>query len=164
MITGLPDITRPTRTTVPSLTGMVLALVSFCTIKARVVHIWCPHRLHRARCCDSQAHRTAARGDPMGRNRMDLTEIAVEGYEKVIRCHDAHSGLNAIISIHNTAHGPALGGMRMWPYATLHDALLDANRLAQGMTYKSAVAETGVGGGKAGVLRPGPRGQNGGLP
>ena len=83
---------------------------------------------------------------------MDLTEIAVEGYEKVIRCHDAHSGLNAIISIHNTAHGPALGGMRMWPYATLHDALLDANRLAQGMTYKSAVAETGFGGGKAVIL------------
>ena len=49
----------------------------------------------------------AVRGDPLGRNCMDLTEIAVEGYEKVIRCHDAHSGLNAIISIHNTAHGPA---------------------------------------------------------
>src|SRR5215468_3737338 len=77
------------------------------------------------------------RRDPLGRTRMDLIEIPVEGYEQVIRCHDAHSGLNAIISIHNTAPGPALGGMRMWPYATLHEALLDANRLAQGMTYKS---------------------------
>src|SRR2546422_261826 len=56
------------------------------------------------------------KGGPHGENCMDLTEISVEGYEKVIQCHDAHSGLNAIISIHNTAHGPALGGMRMWPY------------------------------------------------
>jgi leucine dehydrogenase len=76
----------------------------------------------------------------------------VEGYEKVVQCHDTSSGLNAIISIHTTAHGLALGGMRMWPYATLQDALLDANRLAQGMTYKSAVAETGFGGGKAVIL------------
>src|SRR5215831_10557753 len=83
---------------------------------------------------------------------MKLSEIPTEGYETVVRCHDAHSGLNAIISIHNTAHGPALGGMRMWPYATMHDALVDANRLAQGMTYKSAVAETGFGGGKAVIL------------
>src|SRR5262245_36681341 len=83
---------------------------------------------------------------------MDLIEMPVEGYERVIRCHDTHSGLKAIISIHNTAHGPALGGMRMWSYPTLQDALLDANRLAQGMTYKSAVAETGFGGGKAVIL------------
>lgn len=83
---------------------------------------------------------------------MDLSAIPVEGYERVMRCHDADSGLNAIISIHNTAHGPALGGMRMWPYATLHDALVDANRLAQGMTYKSAVADTGFGGGKAVII------------
>src|SRR5215471_14769682 len=83
---------------------------------------------------------------------MKLSEISVEGYETIVRCHDAHSVLNDIISIHNTAHGLALGGMRMWPYATLHDALLDANRLAQGMTYKSAVAETGFGGGKAVIV------------
>ena len=50
---------------------------------------------------------------------MDLIEIPVQGYEKVIRCHDTHSGLNAIISIHNTTSGPALGGMRMWPYETV---------------------------------------------
>lgn len=83
---------------------------------------------------------------------MDLSEIPVEGYEKVIQCHDANSGLNAIIAIHHTTHGPALGGMRLWPYATPQDALLDATRLAQGMTYKSAVAETGFGGGKAVIL------------
>src|SRR3989442_2872065 len=83
---------------------------------------------------------------------MALIGIPVEGYEHVNQCHDANSGLNAIISIHNTMSGPALGGMRMWPYATLQDALLDANRLAQGMTYKSAVAENGFGGGKAVIL------------
>ena len=83
---------------------------------------------------------------------MDLSAIPVQGYEKVIQCHDTHSGLSAIISIHTTTPGPALGGMRMWPYDTLHDALLDANRLAQGMTYKSAVAATGFGGGKAVIL------------
>lgn len=83
---------------------------------------------------------------------MKFIEIAVEGYEKVLWCHDAHSGLKAIIAIHNTRHGPALGGMRMWPYATLQDALLDASRLAQGMTYKSAVADIGFGGGKAVIL------------
>lgn len=83
---------------------------------------------------------------------MDLIEIAVESYENVIQCHDADSGLNAIIAIHNTTHGPVLGGMRMWPYATPPDALLDATRLAQGMTYKSALAETGFGRGKAVIL------------
>ena len=83
---------------------------------------------------------------------MKLTEIVVEGYEQVLQCQDAHSGLQAIISIHNTRLGPALGGMRMWPYATLQDALLDVNRLAQGMTYKSAVADTGFGGGKAVIV------------
>jgi valine dehydrogenase (NAD+) len=48
---------------------------------------------------------------------MKLTEIVVEGYEQVIQCQDAHSGLQAIISLHRL--GSALGGMRMWPYATL---------------------------------------------
>jgi len=83
---------------------------------------------------------------------MQFTAIPVEGYEQVMQCHDADSGLQAIISIHDTTCGPALGGMRMWPYATLQDAILDANRLAQGMTYKSAVADTGFGGGKAVIV------------
>ena len=83
---------------------------------------------------------------------MEITEIAVEGYEKVVRCRDEESGLHAIISIHDTTLGPALGGMRMWPYASEDEALTDVLRLSKGMTYKSAVAHTGLGGGKSVVI------------
>src|SRR6266446_1078902 len=83
---------------------------------------------------------------------MELREIPIEGYERVLQCHDGPSGLQAIIAIHDTTSGPALGGLRMWPYTTRHHALRDALRLARGMTYQSAVAETGFGGGKAVVL------------
>lgn len=83
---------------------------------------------------------------------MKLTVIPVEGYEKVIRCDDAANGLTAFISIHDTTLGPALGGIRMWPYASEKDAFIDVNRLAMGMTYKSAIAETGLGGGKAVIV------------
>jgi len=83
---------------------------------------------------------------------VNITEIPVEGYEKVLQCHDSRSKLRAIISIHDTTLGPALGGMRMWPYQSQAEALLDANRLAQGMTYKAAVADIRHGGGKAVIL------------
>jgi leucine dehydrogenase len=83
---------------------------------------------------------------------MHITDIPVKSYEKVVHCHDPRNGLQAIISIHNTILGPALGGLRMWPYTTPRQALLDANRLAKGMTYKSAVADTGLGGGKAVII------------
>jgi len=83
---------------------------------------------------------------------MKITEIPTEGYEKVVRCDDPDSGLKAIISIHNTTLGPALGGMRMWSYLSDQEAFTDVNRLAQGMTYKSAVAETGLGGGKSIII------------
>ncbi|MHC4550502.1 MAG: Glu/Leu/Phe/Val dehydrogenase dimerization domain-containing protein [Planctomycetota bacterium] len=83
---------------------------------------------------------------------MKTSEIACEGYEKVVRCDDPESGLRAIISVHDTTLGPALGGTRMWPYLSDQEALTDVNRLSQGMTYKSAVAETGLGGGKAVII------------
>ena len=83
---------------------------------------------------------------------MKITEIPVEGYEKVVRCDDLAHGLTAFISIHDTTLGPALGGIRMWPYALDKEAFTDVNRLAKGMTYKSAVAETGFGGGKAVII------------
>lgn len=83
---------------------------------------------------------------------MELSEIQVEGYEKVMRCRDQASGLHALIAIHDTTLGPSLGGMRMWPYSSEDDALFDVLRLAKGMTYKSAVAETGLGGGKSVVI------------
>jgi leucine dehydrogenase len=81
-----------------------------------------------------------------------LTDIPVAGYERVVRCIDAGSGLHAIISVHDTTLGPALGGLRMWPYASEEEALFDVNRLSRGMTFKSAVAKTGLGGGKAVIL------------
>jgi leucine dehydrogenase len=83
---------------------------------------------------------------------MEITEIQVEGYEKVARCRDQKSGLHALIAIHNTALGPALGGMRMWPYASEDEALFDVLRLSKGMTYKSAIGETGLGGGKSVII------------
>jgi leucine dehydrogenase len=83
---------------------------------------------------------------------MTITEIRCEGYEKVVRCEDPQCGLKAIISIHDTTLGPALGGLRMWPYLSEREALTDVNRLSQGMTYKSAVADTGLGGGKAVII------------
>jgi len=83
---------------------------------------------------------------------MKITEIPTEGYEKVVRCEDPASGLKAIISVHDTTLGPALGGLRMWPYLSDQEALTDVNRLSKGMTYKSAVAETGLGGGKSVII------------
>jgi leucine dehydrogenase len=83
---------------------------------------------------------------------MEISEIQVESYEKVVRCRDKASGLHALIAVHDTTLGPSLGGMRMWPYASEDDALFDVLRLARGMTYKSAVAETGLGGGKSVIL------------
>ncbi len=83
---------------------------------------------------------------------MKITDIPCAGYEKVVRCEDPKSGLRAIISVHDTTLGPALGGLRMWPYLSEQEAMTDVNRLSQGMTYKSAVAETGLGGGKSVII------------
>lgn len=83
---------------------------------------------------------------------LTLKEIAVEGYEKVIVITDELVGLKAIICIHNTTLGPALGGTRIYPYPTFEAALTDVKRLARGMTYKSALAETGLGGGKSVII------------
>ncbi|MFT4542974.1 MAG: leucine dehydrogenase [Planctomycetota bacterium] len=83
---------------------------------------------------------------------MEITDIQVDGYEKVARCRDEASGLHALIAVHNTTLGPALGGMRMLPYASEDEALFDLLRLSKGMTYKSAVADTGLGGGKSVIL------------
>jgi leucine dehydrogenase len=83
---------------------------------------------------------------------MKLTDIAVPGYERVARCEDPASGLRAMIAVHSTTLGPALGGLRMWPYRSWDEAQFDVLRLARGMTYKSAVADTGLGGGKSVIL------------
>ncbi|WCO67315.1 Glu/Leu/Phe/Val dehydrogenase dimerization domain-containing protein [Iamia majanohamensis] len=76
----------------------------------------------------------------------------VEGFEQVAFCHHGPSGLRAIVAIHSTALGPALGGTRFRPYATEADAVADVCRLARGMTYKHAVSGLDAGGGKAVIL------------
>jgi len=75
-----------------------------------------------------------------------------DGHEQVLFCHDAATGLVAIIAIHSTSPGPACGGCRMFPYASGDDALTDVLRLSRGMTYKNAVAGLPLGGGKAVVV------------
>lgn len=70
-------------------------------------------------------------------------------FEQVAFCHHRPSGLRAIVAIHSTVLGPALGGTRFWPYDTEAEALTDACRLARGMTYKHAAAGLDQGGGKA---------------
>ncbi len=83
---------------------------------------------------------------------MKITNLQVDGYERVARAEDEPSGLRAYISVHSTRLGPSLGGMRLWPYAAGDDALEDVLRLSRAMTYKSAVARTGLGGGKAVIV------------
>jgi len=73
-------------------------------------------------------------------------------YEQLSWCNDPATGLRAIIAIHSTALGPALGGTRYFPYDSEEDALEDVLRLARGMTYKSALAGLDLGGGKAVII------------
>lgn len=73
-------------------------------------------------------------------------------YEQLVFCQDEASGLRAIIAIHDTTLGPALGGTRMWMYNSEEDAIVDALRLARGMTYKNAAAGLNIGGGKAVII------------
>jgi leucine dehydrogenase len=90
---------------------------------------------------------------------LEITDLPVPGYERVRRAVDSSRGLHAIVAVHNTvlgrqAQGPnrALGGMRLWPYASLEAAKTDVLRLARGMTYKAACADLPLGGGKSVIL------------
>ncbi|OIK05918.1 Leu/Phe/Val dehydrogenase [Streptomyces monashensis] len=74
------------------------------------------------------------------------------GHEQVVLCQDRASGLKAVIAIHSTALGPALGGTRFYPYATEAEAIADALNLARGMSYKNAMAGLDHGGGKAVII------------
>jgi Glutamate dehydrogenase/leucine dehydrogenase len=74
------------------------------------------------------------------------------GHEQVAFCSDPAAGYRGIIAIHSTVLGPALGGTRFWTYASDEDAIIDALRLACGMTYKNAVAGLNLGGGKAVII------------
>ena len=85
-----------------------------------------------------------------------LEKLDIPGYEEVYKVHDASVGLMAIISIHSTKMGPAVGGTRIFPYASFDEALTDALRLSKGMTQKSVLADASLGGGK-GVIIADPR-------
>jgi valine dehydrogenase (NAD+) len=74
------------------------------------------------------------------------------GHEQVVLCQDRASGLKAVIAIHSTALGPALGGTRFYPYASEEDAVADALNLSRGMSYKNAMAGLEHGGGKAVII------------
>jgi leucine dehydrogenase len=83
---------------------------------------------------------------------MVFTSSAFQQHERVIFCHDRESGLRAIVAIHDSTLGPALGGCRFWHYESEAHAIDDVLRLAQGMTFKNAVADLPLGGGKAVIL------------
>ncbi len=79
-------------------------------------------------------------------------QLSFDGHEQIVFCNDEDTGLKAIIGIHNTVLGPALGGTRMWTYQSEWHALNDVLRLSRGMTYKAAITGLNLGGGKAVII------------
>jgi len=79
-------------------------------------------------------------------------QITSLGHEQLVICHDEPTGLKAIIGIHNTVLGPALGGTRMWNYSSEAEAITDVLRLSRGMTFKAAISGLNLGGGKAVII------------
>ena len=78
--------------------------------------------------------------------------IADMGHEQLVLCQDSATGYRGVIAVHSTVLGPALGGTRFWSYASDEEAIVDALRLARGMTYKNAVAGLNLGGGKSVII------------
>ncbi|WP_257667726.1 Glu/Leu/Phe/Val family dehydrogenase [Parapedobacter tibetensis] len=78
--------------------------------------------------------------------------MAQFGHQKLVFCNDSTLGLQAIIAIHDTTLGPAIGGVRMLPYQSVDEAIDDVLRLSRGMTYKAAVAGVNLGGGNAAII------------
>lgn len=83
---------------------------------------------------------------------LEFKELSVQGHEKVLEIKDKNCGLHALIAIHDSTMGPALGGTRFYPYNDVQEALTDVLRLSKGMTYKAAIAGLGLGGGKSVVF------------
>lgn len=83
-----------------------------------------------------------------------LENAAFDNHEKVLFATDEASGLKAILAVHSTARGPAVGGCRMWSYDSSDDALTDVLRLSRGMSYKNVLADLPIGGGKSVIMRP----------
>lgn len=87
-----------------------------------------------------------AKADPV------FGQLSFDDHEQIVFCNDKDTGLKAIIGIHNTVLGPALGGTRMWNYNNEWEALNDVLRLSRGMTFKSAITGLNLGGGKAVII------------
>jgi leucine dehydrogenase len=87
---------------------------------------------------------------PVNTNVFD--SVSGSRHEQVVFCNDPETGLKAIIAIHNTVLGPALGGTRMWMYKSEGEAVNDVLRLSRGMTYKAAISGLNLGGGKAVII------------
>ncbi len=83
---------------------------------------------------------------------MRIRNTVVDGFERVVRAEDPTRGFLGFIAVHDTSLGPALGGLRMWPYVRESDGLADACRLAEAMTWKAAAAGLPLGGGKAVIV------------
>ena len=83
---------------------------------------------------------------------LSFERLSASGHEQVMFLSDSSCGLKAIVAIHNTVLGPALGGTRMWPYKNEEEALEDVLRLSRGMTYKAAISGLNLGGGKAVII------------
>ena len=81
-----------------------------------------------------------------------IGNMEIMGHEQVVFCYDSETGLKAIIAIHDTTLGPALGGTRMWNYTNETDALNDVLRLSRGMTFKASISGLNLGGGKAVII------------
>ena len=92
-----------------------------------------------------------------------FSQLGLFQHQKVVFCNDEDTGLKAIIAIHDTTLGPALGGTRMWAYNTEAEALQDVLRLSRGMTYKAAITGLNLGGGKAVIIGDSRTGKSEGL-
>lgn len=91
-------------------------------------------------------------GFQISKKDFQFETILVKGYEYVVKILNAQTGLKAIVAIHNTTLGPALGGTRMRNYSNFDEALEDVLRLSKGMTYKAAIVDVGLGGGKSVII------------
>ncbi|MEQ8469565.1 MAG: Glu/Leu/Phe/Val dehydrogenase dimerization domain-containing protein [Marinoscillum sp.] len=89
---------------------------------------------------------------PKVKNSEIFSAMADLNHEQLVFCHDEEIGLKAIIAVHNTVLGPAMGGTRMWNYQSEEAAVRDALRLSRGMTFKNAIAGLNIGGGKAVII------------
>ena len=87
-------------------------------------------------------------------HKIDLVfgQVSFDAHEQIVFCNDKDTGLKAIIGIHNTVLGPALGGTRMWNYENEWEALNDVLRLSRGMSYKNSISGLNLGGGKAVII------------